>query len=166
MKNLRILLTILLYLTAQHIMQAQQQLNKTDDDATFTIKGLVREVDTYNPVVDVNIQVNGGSYTSTSLSGEFRINVKIGDEIMISHKDFETIYYTVKSHDDLTVEVHALIEDAYVKKIKTKKLKIKTICVGNIYIGGTGKTSLSIKINELLNTNNIKSCFIKKIYKN
>jgi len=126
MKNLRILLTILLCLTAQHIMQAQQQFNKTDDDATFTIKGLVREVDSYNPVVDVNIQVNGGSYTSTSLSGEFRINVKIGDEIMISHKDFETIYYTVKSHDDLTVEVHALIEDAYVKKIKTKSNSFKS----------------------------------------
>ena len=126
MKNLRILLTILLCLTAQHIMQAQQQFNKTDADATFTIKGLVREVDTYNPVVDVNIQVNGGSYTSTSLSGEFRINVKIGDEIMISHKDFETIYYTVKSHDDLTVEVHALIEDAYVKKIKTKSNSFKS----------------------------------------
>ncbi len=126
MKNLRILLTILLCLTAQHIMQAQQQFNKTDADATFTIKGLVREVDTYNPVVDVNIQVNGGSYTSTSLSGEFRISVKIGDEIMISHKDFETIYYTVKSHDDLTVEVHALIEDAYVKKIKTKSNSFKS----------------------------------------
>ena len=54
----------------------------------------------------------------------------------------------------------------FVKKQKTKKLKIKTICIGNIYIGGTGKTSLSIKINEILNTNNIKSCFIKKIYKN
>ena len=36
-----------------------------------------------------------------------------------------------------------------VKKNKTK-VKIKTICVGNIYLGGTGKTSLSIKINELL----------------
>ena len=47
-----------------------------------------------------------------------------------------------------------------------KKIKIKTICVGNIYIGGTGKTSLSIKINEILHKKNIKSCFIKKFYKN
>ena len=31
-----------------------------------------------------------------------------------------------------------------------KKFKIKTICIGNIYIGGTGKTSLSLKINEIL----------------
>ena len=51
-------------------------------------------------------------------------------------------------------------------KLKKKEMKIKTICVGNIYIGGTGKTSLSIKINEILNKKNIKSCFIKKFYKN
>ena len=31
-----------------------------------------------------------------------------------------------------------------------RKPKIKTICVGNIYLGGTGKTSLAIKINDLL----------------
>ena len=52
------------------------------------------------------------------------------------------------------------------KKIKSKKLKIKTICIGNIYIGGTGKTSLSIKINEILSKKKIKSCFVKKFYLN
>ena len=36
------------------------------------------------------------------------------------------------------------------KKTNYKIPKIKSICVGNIYLGGTGKTSLSIKINELL----------------
>ena len=52
------------------------------------------------------------------------------------------------------------------KKSKKINLKIKTICVGNIYLGGTGKTSLSIKINSILNKKNIKSCFIKKDYVN
>ena len=51
------------------------------------------------------------------------------------------------------------------KKTNFKKLKIKTICIGNIYIGGTGKTSLSIKLNELLIEKKIKCCFIKKFYK-
>ena len=46
------------------------------------------------------------------------------------------------------------------------KFKIKTICVGNIYIGGTGKTSLSIQINKILNKKNIKTCFVKKFYIN
>jgi tetraacyldisaccharide 4'-kinase len=59
---------------------------------------------------------------------------------------------------------------SFITRIKSKpKLsnsKIKTICVGNIYIGGTGKTSLAIKIKEILVRNNIKACFIKKFYPN
>ncbi len=51
-------------------------------------------------------------------------------------------------------------------KTDKKKFKIKTVCIGNIYIGGTGKTSLSIKLNKILNKKNLKSCFIKKFYKN
>ena len=55
-----------------------------------------------------------------------------------------------------------------ITKIKSKpkfsNSKIKTICVGNIYIGGTGKTSLAIKIKEILDKNNIRACFIKKFY--
>ena len=51
-------------------------------------------------------------------------------------------------------------------KFKNKnELKIKTICVGNFYLGGTGKTSLSIKINKILNQKQIRSCFVKKKYK-
>ena len=49
---------------------------------------------------------------------------------------------------------------------KKTKPEIKTICIGNIYLGGTGKTSLSLKINEILKTKNIKSCFVKKFYQN
>ena len=55
-----------------------------------------------------------------------------------------------------------------VTRIKSKpkhtNSKIKTICIGNIYIGGTGKTSLAIKIKEILDKNAIKACFIKKFY--
>ena len=46
-----------------------------------------------------------------------------------------------------------------------KKFKIKTICIGNIYLGGTGKTSLSLALNNILKKNKIKSCFVKKFYK-
>jgi len=49
-------------------------------------------------------------------------------------------------------------------KNKKRYSSIKTICIGNIYLGGTGKTSLSLKINDILKDKNIKSCFIKKFY--
>ena len=52
---------------------------------------------------------------------------------------------------------------------KAKKIKfenIKTICVGNIYLGGTGKTSIAIELKKILDEQNIKSCFIRKNYSN
>ena len=49
----------------------------------------------------------------------------------------------------------------------TKKYpEIKSICIGNIYLGGTGKTSLSLKINQILKKRKFKTCFIKKDYSN
>ncbi len=46
-----------------------------------------------------------------------------------------------------------------------EKFNIKSICVGNIYMGGTGKTPLSIKIKDILK-NKFKIVFIKKKYTN
>jgi tetraacyldisaccharide 4'-kinase len=51
------------------------------------------------------------------------------------------------------------------KKNKNKKLKPKKICIGNIYIGGTAKTPLTIKIYQILNKLDIKAGTIKKFYK-
>ena len=52
----------------------------------------------------------------------------------------------------------------FLKKLNYKKnFKIKTICVGNLNAGGTGKTSLSIELNKLL-SKKFKTVFIKKKY--
>ena len=67
----------------------------------------------------------------------------------------------------LLLPISILIKSINLLKIFITKRKIehiKTICVGNIYLGGTGKTSLSLKINEILNKKKIKTCFIKKFY--
>ena len=52
------------------------------------------------------------------------------------------------------------------KKDIKENTKPKKICIGNIYIGGTAKTPLTIKINQILNNLNIKTATIKKFYKN
>ena len=49
---------------------------------------------------------------------------------------------------------------------KKKSSNIKTICVGNIYLGGTGKTPLTIKISQILKQEGVKVATIKKNYSN
>ena len=48
---------------------------------------------------------------------------------------------------------------------KKKKFSIPVICVGNIYLGGTGKTPLCIELAKFLSESNRKTAIIKKFYK-
>ena len=52
------------------------------------------------------------------------------------------------------------------KKNNTNNSKIKKICIGNIYLGGTAKTPLTIKIYQILNSLKFKTATIKKFYTN
>ena len=58
-----------------------------------------------------------------------------------------------------------IIINNLILKLRTKKKfkEIKTICLGNIYIGGTGKTPTTIKLYELLK-NKFKVVTAKKLY--
>ena len=49
-------------------------------------------------------------------------------------------------------------------KKKNKIEKIKTICVGNIYLGGTGKTPFTLNLVKILDKLKYKTAIIKKYY--
>ena len=51
-------------------------------------------------------------------------------------------------------------------KTKFKSEKIISICVGNIYVGGTGKTPLTIKLYKILSQLNQRTVVAKKYYEN
>ena len=56
----------------------------------------------------------------------------------------------------------------FIKKkcVKEVKFNLHVICVGNIYVGGTGKTPLSVFIAKELNSNGKKTAIVRKFYKN
>ena len=51
-------------------------------------------------------------------------------------------------------------------KKRKNKYKIKSICIGNIYLGGTGKTPTTIKIYKILKSLGFSTCVGKKYYEN
>ena len=60
-----------------------------------------------------------------------------------------------------------IIINNFFLNFKKKKIKdIKTICFGNIYVGGTAKTPLAIKLNQILQELDFKTAIIKKLYYN
>ena len=52
------------------------------------------------------------------------------------------------------------------KIVKSREFNTPIICVGNIYLGGTGKTPLAIEIVKSLIENKKKPALVKKYYKN
>lgn len=98
---------------------AKAQIDLLNNSPRFTVRGSVLEQDTREPIPNVNIQVNGGSYTTTDIFGKFRIEVRKGDELIIKHKDFETIYYIIKNNERILVEVEPTDDD----KTFSKRLK-------------------------------------------
>ncbi len=61
----------------------------------------------------------------------------------------------------LIIKLLSFLKNIFVKK---KQFKIPIICVGNIYIGGTGKTPASIEIYSILKSLNMNPAFIRKEY--
>lgn len=58
-----------------------------------------------------------------------------------------------------------IINNFFLNLKRNKTIKdIKTICIGNIYIGGTGKTPTTIKLYELLKNNEHSIITAKKFY--
>lgn len=106
---IKYILFILLFFPSGVLIAQQNQEDETAPKSTtqpyLIVRGSVRERDTYKPIEKVNIEVNGGDYTITDTEGSFTIRARKGDELIIRHKDFETIYYIIESEERITVEV-------------------------------------------------------------
>ncbi len=138
---------------------ANGQHTSYDTAASFTVRGNVVEQDTGAPIANVNIEVNGGAYTTTDVFGEFRIEAKKGDELTIRYKDFETIYYTIKSNERITVQVESKVERSFKSKGAPRKLVPQFnsyIDSAEVYLKQDPKKSIRFVTEALKRSNSIK----------
>ena len=131
-----------------------QEIFNGRNQKVFTIKGFVYDKKTRAPFANVNVQVIGGSFTKTSFDGKFTIKVKIDDELIISHNEFQTIHHVITSDDRINIEVED--DEPEVnninKKIRSAKLFKSTIDSAKLHLKSDASKSIKF-IGDALGAN-------------
>ena len=88
----------------------------------FSVRIIVVDDNNKKITNNVNIFANGIFYSRSDIAGRYIIRGKVDDEIRISHPDFETVYYTLTSSEDLKI----IVKDYFVEKKSSSRYLSKT----------------------------------------
>jgi two-component system LytT family sensor kinase len=116
MKRISTILCALVFIASSNLL-AQEQ-NSIGN--YFNLKGSVIEAETNLPISRVNIEIDGGNYTTTNNLGDFSISAKIGDELILRSDDFRTVYYTIIDRQKITLKVENIEE---IPELRSKRSK-------------------------------------------
>jgi len=131
-----------------------QNLAAQQEAPLWHIRGSVRESDTYEPISKVNIEINGGAYTITDSQGRFTIKARKGDELIVRHKDFETVYYTIVKEERITIEVEPIVSKNLNSKFR-RDIKLFNSLIDSAAVYKKKDVAKSIKfIGEALTNSN------------
>lgn len=95
------------------------QIYNTQKGVEFSIKVVVEGKENKVVIKNAEVSVNGITYNYSPVNGYYLIKAKVGDELRVSHQDFETIYYTIKSNEEIRLVVEGFDgESSYSSKSK------------------------------------------------
>ncbi len=115
-KKISILFLLLLCSIPTIISQETIIYNK---NVEFNVRIVIVDKNNSKVVNNVEINANGKTYSRPDINGKYIISAKVGDEIRVSHPDFETVYYTLKSNEDIRI----VAEDFNAREISYSKMK-------------------------------------------
>lgn len=104
MRALILFIIILTSIAGTAMAQSNESRQYKNKSTSMVLEGRV-VTDKRQPVSGVNIEGPLGRYATTDSRGYFKIPANLGDEIIIKRADFETIYYKIRSTDDVEIQV-------------------------------------------------------------
>ncbi|PWG04669.1 tetratricopeptide repeat-containing sensor histidine kinase [Polaribacter aquimarinus] len=107
--NLKKHLFILLLFVANICLS---QTYNTQKGVEFSIKLIVEGKENGQRINNADVYVGGNFFRYSQIYGHYIIKAKVGDELRVSHPDFETVYYTIKSDEEIKILVEGYIENA------------------------------------------------------
>ena len=114
--------------------QTQQSHDATSENAKMIeIKGVVKSKESNKPIAGVEVSSDQGIFAITDFQGEYKIRVRLGDELIFRSAVFETKRHLVTSHDD----VDLLVTDAFEEQsasTERKRLSNKNMVLHQSYL--------------------------------
>ena len=93
----------------------------------FTVKVRVVDESNNNSIKNAETSVNGRIFMFSEINEEYLITAKVGDELIVRHPDFETVYYTILSDEEIKVLVKGFTQTIRKKlKYKSKEKVVDT----------------------------------------
>ena len=118
--NIKIyLLYFILFLSLPSAFAQQEVIYQKGVD--FSVRITIVDANNTRIVKNAEVSGNGTIYTYPDVTGRYIITAKIGDEIRVSHPDFETVYYRLTSSEDLKIVVENYVKERY-SSAKTKQV--------------------------------------------
>lgn len=103
MKTTQYFLASLLFFFTSILMSQETLIFKKG--ITFSVKISVVDVNNTEITNNVNIYSNGVVYDRADFNGSFIIKGQVDSQIRVEHPDFETVYYTLRSNEDIKIVV-------------------------------------------------------------
>nr|WP_298989279.1 histidine kinase [uncultured Polaribacter sp.] len=151
-KKINILFTFLLFCVFPLF---SQQTIITQKGVEFSVR--IKIVDEKNNVIKkgVTIFVNGMSYSLPDIQGSYIVKAKVGDDVRVTHPDFETVHHTLTSSEDIKIIVENYASDRYSsKKIKRGDAYLQNLDSANYYKKKDIEKSVSFIEKALANNQN------------
>ncbi len=101
----KIYISILFVLIGLKLSFSQNSEN-VDFPPTFKVKVKVVDEKTNKMIKNATVSVNGKVFSYTLAQDVYIVRARAGDELVVTHPDFENVYYTIKDNEDVKVEVH------------------------------------------------------------
>ena len=94
----------------------------SESTPTVRIQGTVLGEENNTPISAVEVSSNSGAYARTNSLGEYAISVAIGDVLIFSSPEIETIRHRVRTDEDVDVLVKNYVAPETVQKRRAKNL--------------------------------------------
>ncbi|MGG8496477.1 tetratricopeptide repeat-containing sensor histidine kinase [Tenacibaculum sp. TC6] len=98
--------------------------NRGPTERYFSVKIKIIDKASRKAITDAYITVNGVYQNRYSRNEEYTVTVKVNDELMVSHPNFETVYYTIKGGDEIRIEVEENKRDKKSKSLNKLNFSI------------------------------------------